>query len=88
MKNNKSTLFISCDEAKLICDKVQYNEATSWEKFKLNLRYLWCQITRAYVKKNEKLSEALEASNVTCLKNTEKQELKEVFQKELDNQLH
>ena len=29
-------LFISCAEAKSICDKDQYGEATDWEKLKLN----------------------------------------------------
>lgn len=82
---NKSFLFISCEEAKHICDKAQYNEATSWEKFKLNLRYAWCQITRAYVVKNKKLTKALKSSNITCLKNSEKQELKAHFQEELEN---
>ena len=85
---NKSFLFISCDEAKQICDKAQYNEATSWEKLKLNLRFLWCQITRAYVKNNKKLTKVVESSNITCLKSSEKQQLKKVFKKELENQHH
>lgn len=83
---NKSFLFISCEQAKHICDRAQYNEATTWEKFKLNLRYLWCHITRAYVKKNKKLTEAIKSSKITCLKNSEKQQLKEVLQEELENQ--
>ncbi|MFL0354034.1 hypothetical protein [Xanthomarina sp. GH4-25] len=85
---NKSFLFISCDEAKHICDKAQYNEATPWEKLKLNLRYLWCQITRAYVKRNKKLSKAVESSKITCLKNSEKEQLKNLFREELENQHH
>jgi len=85
---NKSFLFISCDEAKHICDKAQYNEATSWEKFKLNLRYLWCHVTRAYVSKNKKLTKSIESSKIECLKNSEKQELKEVFHEELEKQHH
>ncbi|PWK19227.1 hypothetical protein [Xanthomarina spongicola] len=85
---NKSFLFISCDEAKHICDKAQYNEATTWEKFKLNLRYLWCHITRAYVNRNKKLTKAVKSSKITCLKNSEKQQLKEVFHEELEKQHH
>ena len=48
----KRFLFISCEEAKLICDKVQYNEATNWERVKLNLRISWCSIAKSYTKKN------------------------------------
>jgi hypothetical protein len=87
MKKN-SLLFISCDEAKHICDKAQYNEASFWEKFKLNLRYLWCRITKAYVNKNMKLTESIKKSKVTCLKQSEKENLKETLQQELKKQQH
>lgn len=80
---NRSFLFISCDEAKHICDKAQYNEASPWEKFKLNLRLLWCHITRTYVNRNKQLTEAIKSSKITCLKNSEKQHLEETLQQEL-----
>ena len=52
----KSILFITCDEAKHICDRSQYGEASVWEKFKLNVRLSWCAVTRAYSRRNRKLT--------------------------------
>lgn len=79
----KSFLFISCDEAKHICDKAQYGEANSWDKIKLNLRLSWCHITKHYSKKNKKLTEVLQHSNLNCLDKTERHHLETEFQKEL-----
>jgi hypothetical protein len=87
MKKN-SFLFISCDEAKHICDKSQYNEASLWEKFKLSLRLVWCHVTRSYAYNNKKLTEAIKKSEVTCLNHSEKENLKETLQKELEKQQH
>lgn len=82
----KGFLFISCDEAKHICDKAQYNEASFWEKLELNIRYSWCKFTRAYVKKNKQLSSIVKKSKVTCLQNCERDSIKKEFEKELTNQ--
>ncbi|MCB0445667.1 MAG: hypothetical protein R2812_11140 [Gelidibacter sp.] len=81
----KNLLFISCEEAYHICDKSQYNEASFWEKLKLNLRYTWCKFTRAYVKRNKKLTKIVKNSNVNCLQNAERQHLKQQFEKQLKN---
>jgi len=83
MKVGKNTLFINCDEAKYICDKSQYNESTWWERFRLNLRYIYCTITRAYVKRNEKLSELVTDQKVDCMENKSKADLKSKFEQEL-----
>lgn len=82
---NKSYLFISCDEAKHICDKAQYNEASFWEKLKLNIRYLWCHVTKSYVNRNKKLTKAVTSSRIECLKNSEKLQLKKALQEKLEN---
>jgi hypothetical protein len=79
----KSFLFISCDEAKHICDKSQYGEATSWEIFKLKLRLSWCHISQSYSRNNQKLTEVVEKSKMNCLKNNERTKIKEQFDKEL-----
>jgi len=79
----KSFLFISCEEAAYICDKTQYNEASAWERFKLNLRLSWCSISRTYSKNNDNLTNAIEKAKADCLKPEEKQELLESFEKEL-----
>ena len=83
----KGFLFISCDEAKHICDKAQYQEASLWEKIELNIRYTWCRFTRAYVKKNKQLTTAVHKSRIHCLQNNEREVLKKEFEKELTKQL-
>ena len=81
----KSFLFITCEEAFHICDKSQYGEASWWEKFKLNLRLIWCNITRSYVKRNRKLTKTIEKGHVDYLNSSEKNNLKLHFEKELES---
>jgi hypothetical protein len=83
MTTKKNKIFINCDEAKSICDKSQYNESTFWERFRLNIRYFYCHITRSYVKRNKKLTDLISDKNVTCMDSVSKSELKSKFQKEL-----
>lgn len=83
----KSLLFISCEEAKHLCDKSQYGDANLWEKIKLNLRYFWCHITQAYVKKNTKLTKAIKASNVQSLHQSEREQMLENFNRQLKNKV-
>lgn len=85
MEAKKSKIFINCDEAKHICDKSQYNESTFWERFRLNIRYIYCHITRSYVNKNEKLSHLVSDKNVTCMDQISKENLKEKFEQELQH---
>ncbi|WP_299102773.1 hypothetical protein [uncultured Winogradskyella sp.] len=82
----KSFLFISCDEAQHICDKAQYGEASGWERFKLNVRLIYCGITKNYSKKNQKLTENLEKADVKCLKTEERNKLEKHFNEELAKQ--
>lgn len=85
METKKSKLFINCDEAMFICDKSQYNESTFWERFRLNIRYIYCNITRSYVKRNNKLSDLVSNENVACMNSQSKTELKTKFEKELQD---
>lgn len=85
MNTKKSKLFINCDEAKLICDKSQYNESTFWERIRLNIRYAYCHITRSYVKRNKKLTDLMSDKNVACMDSTSKTELKTKFEKKLQH---
>lgn len=48
---------ISCDEATTICDKSQYNEASSMEKVKLKFHFLFCKICKRYTRQNTTMSE-------------------------------
>ena len=79
----KRFLFITCEEAMHICDKSQYDEATLWEKIKLNLRLSWCKITRAYYRRNSKLTKVVNSSKADCLKTNERKAMEEQFKKEL-----
>lgn len=82
----KSILFISCEEAKHICDKSQYGEANLWERFKLSLRLSWCKITRAYTKNNNALTKVIKESKVEALNSNELNSLEKEFQKQLEKQ--
>jgi len=79
----KNFLFITCDEAKHICDKTQYGEATVWERVKLNIRLSWCKFTKAYSRNNNRLTDAMKKSEVSCMKNDERKKLQDKFEKEL-----
>lgn len=79
----KSFLFISCDEAKHICDKVQYGDASGWEKIKLNIRLWYCRITKNYSSKNVKLTKTIHDSRLKCLKKDERSHLQHKFDEEL-----
>ena len=79
----KKFLFISCEEAKHICDKAQYGEATNWERAKLNMRLMWCHITKNYSKNNRKLTKAIQETDVNCLKKYELEKLQKEFNQEL-----
>ncbi|WP_378177984.1 hypothetical protein [Aquimarina sp. SS2-1] len=82
MKTN-NTLLISCEQAKSICDKNQYGEASLIEIIKLNIRLLYCQVTRAYSKRNTQLTKTIKKSNIQVIEASIKQEMKEQLQKKL-----
>lgn len=83
MKKNK--LFISCEEAQVICDKTQYGEATIIEKIKLSMRLSWCHITRSYSKKNGTLTKVVKNSNIEYLRAHELKTISEKFTQQLTN---
>ena len=83
MITRKNKIFISCEEASHNSDKSQYNEASFWEKFKLNFHLIYCQACRKYSSNNTKLSKIIKDSNVDCLDLKEKQKIKECFEKQL-----
>lgn len=79
----KRFLFISCEEAQHICDKAQYNEASTWEKIKLNIRLSWCRITRAYYKRNTKLTNVVKSAKTECLDPKVREAMELKFKEEL-----
>ncbi len=83
-----SKFFIKCDEANHVCDKTQYKEASFFEKLKLNIHLIFCSFCRKYSKNNAKLTKCIEKSNVDCLDDSAKKEMKVNLEKELSNQHH
>ena len=76
-------LFISHEQAKHICDKRQYGEATFPERVKLSIRIAWCRLTKAYSKKNNELTSTIKQADMSCLNQTEREKLQHQFEKEL-----
>lgn len=70
---------MSCEEAKHLCDKAQYDEASLFDKIKLSLRISYCKVTKAYYKRNNKLTEKLKESKVECLTPECKKNMKKEF---------
>ncbi|MHA7059657.1 hypothetical protein ACWGOQ_0020695 [Aquimarina sp. M1] len=78
-----NNLLVSCEEAKLICDKNQYGEASVLEIIKLNIRLLYCKVTRAYSKKNTQLTKSVRKSNIQVIETYKKKEMRLQLQREL-----
>jgi len=53
------------------------------EIIKLNIRFLYCKITRAYVRRNIKLTKAIKNSNTQIIDSTIKNKMKANLNKEL-----
>lgn len=70
-------MMISCDKAALICNKAQYKEATSWEKFKLRFHLLVCKACAGFSKQNEQLTSICEKANLKALSEEQKGQMKE-----------
>ncbi|GAA4278209.1 hypothetical protein [Aquimarina mytili] len=77
-------LFVSCEEAKHICDKNQYGEASFLEVIKLNIRLVYCRVTRAYSKRNTKLTKIIKKSDVHTISPSQKESMKKKLQKEIN----
>ncbi len=76
-------LFVTCEEAKHICDKNQYGEASIIEVIKLNVRLIYCKVTRAYSKRNTKLTKTIHKSNIHTISASQKKVMKHQLHKEL-----
>ncbi len=72
---------ISCEQAAIICNKTQYDEASFLEKMKLRLHLLVCNACAAFTKKNTQLTVLCEKAHLKQLSEEEKRLMK----KELEN---
>lgn len=82
---DSNKLFFSCDEANHTCDKTQYNEATFWEKIKLNIHLIYCRACREYTKNNARLTKLMRGKEVETMPTSDKKNMQEAFKKELQN---
>lgn len=76
MSKKKNTLLVSCEEAKHICDKMQYGEATLLERLKLRFRIMWCRATKTYSKKNSDLTQLCKKAKIKTLDREKKVAMK------------
>lgn len=74
-----------CDEANQVCDKSQYEEASFWEKIKLNVHLIYCKFCRKYSKNNAKLTTKIKESKVSCLDKQCKESMKENLNKAIND---
>jgi hypothetical protein len=81
--STKYKFFISCEEAKHICDKRQYGEASFWERVKLGVRLSWCRFTQAYSSNNNKLTKLIDKSNIDAIEQDKKDEMQRRLQEEM-----
>ncbi len=72
-----------CHEANHICDKNQYNEATFWEKVRLNIHLIYCRACRQYSRRNSKLTKVINKPTVETVSMSEKEALKQRLQDQL-----
>lgn len=76
-------LFIKCDEANHVCDKTQYNDASFWEKIKLNIHLIYCAACRKYTARNTKLTKVVSEAKPKFIPKDQKENMKKVLQKEI-----
>lgn len=68
---------ISCEEAAIICNKIQYKEATFIEKLKLRYHLLMCGTCAKYSKKNSQLTALCNKAKLHSLSTEEKEQMKD-----------
>jgi len=68
----------SCQDAAHFSDKLQYEEASFWEKLKLKMHIAYCERCREYNKKNSRLTQLFSEKNYNVL---DKQDLETMKQK-------
>ena len=80
-----SHIKLECQEANHLCDKNQYKETSFLEKVKLIIHLIYCKACRKYTKKNVQLTKLTQNPKVNTLEDSQKECIKESFEKELIN---
>tara|TARA_R110002049_G_scaffold190967_2_gene359738 strand:+ start:40104 stop:40331 length:228 start_codon:yes stop_codon:yes gene_type:complete len=67
---------ISCEKAAMICDKMQYKEASLKEKIQLKFHLLICKTCSVFSKKNTQLTSLCQKADLHSLSQSEKLKMK------------
>ncbi len=78
-------LIIPCEKAQTYCCKAQYGELKWWEAALFKWHIMMCKMCRTFSKKNYKLTEVINKSEVDCFSEKELKELHNKFEKELQS---
>ncbi|WGD33732.1 hypothetical protein [Olleya sp. YS] len=78
-----SKFMISCEESRHICNKAQYQEASSWEKVKFKFHLFICKVCKQHTITNTKLTLLINKIKSKTLTPIEKEKLKSSFNNEL-----
>ena len=79
-------IFLKCNEAANVCDKSQYEEASSWEKITLRVHLIMCKLCRDYSKQNVKLTDTIKSANIKTLCSEDKHRIKTRLEQEINEQ--
>ncbi|QFZ53815.1 hypothetical protein FEZ18_02820 [Oceanihabitans sp. IOP_32] len=82
--SKKKKIICTCKEANHICDKVQYKEASLFEKLKLYLHLWFCGACKKFTKNNIKLTKKLKESKLECLDESCKAAMKTTLKKAIN----
>ncbi|MEM9144052.1 MAG: hypothetical protein AAGA86_13765 [Bacteroidota bacterium] len=74
---------ISSEKAAILCHKVQYGEATFWDRIRLRLYLVISKSNANYTKKNTRLTVLCEKANLHSLSEKEKQAMKQRLQEKI-----
>jgi hypothetical protein len=77
---------ISCDQAAETCDKAQYKEASTWQKFLMKMHHVVCRLCRIQSKKNGKLTQIIHEADLKTLPLEKKEMIKTRLREEMNRQ--
>ena len=83
-------ILIKCDEATSICDKTQYNEASTFDKMRLSIHNFLCHRCNLYSEHNRIMTKLFKvhlhkSGTEQRLCSSDKEDLQEALQKEMGN---
>ncbi len=80
-------MILKCNEAVSICDKSQYKESNTFDKFKLSLHNVLCDKCRCYSKQNKFITKILKTYTGQSHKHDLPAKDKEILKTTLDKEI-